>query len=312
MVANCDRTCPLARRMLIAATAVALGVSLSAAAQTTSAPVTTATLQSDAGSSSSTSADLQAYLNPDNFLSGISSAPAEPAPSGIASPQYGGQKSPQYPGYESRMSHIAIEGGVGFTIPVGPDTSYSQTEINEDYLSPSESAGWNVNVGGGWMFTKRVGVLIEYTFDKQGMPGDYLNALAAANGVSSGGLGGNINTWDFALEPIIYQPFSHKSGGYVTGGAGFYRKVTNFTEPVEECYYYCITEASTVDHFSSNQAGFNIGIGLYRKIFGEDSNGKFFAEVRYVWVDSPQPSASNYYNGSGTEELIPVSFGVRF
>jgi hypothetical protein len=307
MVANCDRTCPLARRMLIAATAVALGFSLTAAAQTTSA--STATLQSDTGSSSSTSPQLQAYLNPNNFLSGLSAAPA---PSGIASPQYGGQKSPQYPGYESRWSHIAFEGGVGFTIPVGPDTSYSQTEINEDYLSPSESAGWNVNVGGGWMFTKRVGVLIEYTFDKQGIPGDYLNALATANGVSSGGLGGNINTWDFALEPIIYQPFSHKSGGYVTGGAGFYRKVTNFTEPVEECYYYCITQASTVDHFSSNQAGLNFGIGFYRKLFGEDSNGKVFAEVRYVWVDSPQPSASNYYNGSGTEELIPVSFGVRF
>ena len=309
MVANCDRTCPLVRRMLIAAAAVALGVSLSAAAQTTSAPVPTATLQTDTGSSSSTSAQLQAYLNPNNFLSGLSS---EPAPSGVASPQYGGRKSSQYPGYESTFSHIAFEGGVGFTIPVGPDTSFSQTDLNNDYLSPSESTGWNVNVGAGWMFTKRFGALIEYTFDKQGMPGDYLNALAAANGLSPGGLGGNINTWDIALEPIFYQPFSHRSGGYVTGGAGFYRKVTNFTEPVEECYFYCISEASTVDHFSSNQAGFNIGIGFYRKVFGEDSNAKLFAEVRYVWVDSPQASASNYYNGSGTEELIPVSFGIRF
>jgi hypothetical protein len=312
MVANCDRSCPLARRMLIAATAVALGVSLTAAAQTTSASVSSATLQSDAGSSSSTSSYLQAYLNPNNFLDGLSSASAEPAPSGIASPQYGGQRPAQYPGYENRMSHIAIEGGVGFTIPVGPDTSYSQTEVAEDYLSPSESAGYNINAGAGWMFTKRVGVLIEYTFDKQGIPGGYLNALANQNGLSSGGLGGNINTWDFALEPIIYQPFSHKSGAYVTGGVGFYRKVTNFTEPVEECYYYCISEAATVDHFSSNQAGMNLGVGFYRKVFGEDSNAKLFAEVRYVWVDSPQASASNYYNGSGTEELVPVSFGIRF
>jgi hypothetical protein len=34
--------------------------------------------------------------------------------------------------------------------------------------------------------------------------------------------------------------------------------------------------------------------------------------VRYVWVDSPKPVASNYYQGSGSEELIPVSFGIRF
>jgi peptidoglycan hydrolase-like protein with peptidoglycan-binding domain len=298
--------------MLAAAAVVALGVSLSAAAQTTSAPATTATLQSDSGSSSSTSAQLQAYLNPDNFLSGIAGATAEPAPSGIASPQYGGQKSPQYPGYESRWSHIAFEASAGFTIPVGNDTHYSQADINNGILSPSESTGYNFNVGGGWNFSKHLGALVEFSFHHMGMPGDYLNALETANGISSGGLGGNINTWSLTIDPIYYVPFSHKSGAYVTGGGGFYRKVTNFTEPVESCYYYCISQAETIDHFSSNQGGLNIGLGFYRKIFGEDSNGKFFAEVRYVWVNSPKADSSNSYQGSGTEALIPVTFGVRF
>jgi hypothetical protein len=318
MVANCDRTCPLSRCMLIAATAVAMGFSLNTAAQTTSAPVTTATLQSDTGSSSSTSPDLQAYLNPDNFLSGIAGATAEPAPSGIASPQYGGQqRTQQYPGYESRMSHIAIEAGGGLTVPIGNDTNFSQTALNSGYLSPSESLGYNFNVGAGWNFTKHIGALIEFTFQHMGMPGDYLNAEETYSGISSGGLGGNINTWGFTIDPIFYLPLNHKSGAYITGGGGFYRKVTNFTEPVENCeesIYGEICEQSpeTVEHFSSNQGGVNIGFGLYRKFFGEDSNAKLFAEVRYVWVNSPTASASNDFQGSGTEGLIPISFGIRF
>lgn len=315
MDANCDRTCPLALRMLMAAGAVVLGFSMTGMAQTASAPVPTATLQSDSGSSSSTSADLQAYLNPNNFLGGIAGAVAEPAPSGIASPQYGGQqRTQQYPGYENKWSHIAIEAGVGFTIPVGSDTHWSQTQLNQGYLSPSESTGYNVNVGGGWNFTKHVGALLEFSFQHMGMPGDYLNALETASGISSGGLGGNINTWSLTIDPIIYLPFSHKSGAYVTGGGGFYRKVTNFTEPVEGCDYYgfCSSSPETVAHFSSNQGGANFGIGLYRKLMGEDSSAKFFAEVRYVWVNSPEPTASNSYQGEGTEGLIPISFGIRF
>jgi Outer membrane protein beta-barrel domain len=317
MVANCDRPSLFVRRMLLAAAGVALGISLSAAAQTTSAPITTATLQSDTNASSSTSADLQAYLNPNNFLSGIAGATAEPAPSGIASPQYGGQKSPQYPGYESRMSHIAIEAGAGFTIPVGNDTNFSETEVTSGYLSPSESTGYNINGGVGWNFTKHFGALIEFSFQHMGMPGNYLNAEETESGISSGGLGGNVNTWSFTINPIYYVPFSHKSGAYVTGGGGFYRKVTNFTEPVDSCEYsiygeICEQAPETVDHFSSNQGGVNFGLGLYRKLFGEDSNAKFFAEVRYVWVNSPKPDSSNYYQGEGTEGLIPVSFGIRF
>lgn len=309
MVANCDRTCPLPRRMLIAASALALGLSLTAAAQTSSSSDTSANAATGFSNfSSSSSPTLEAYLGSDGLLTSGASA----SPSASPSPQYGGQHTQQYPGYESRWSHIAIEGGVGFTIPVGPDTSFSQTDLNNGELSPSEGVGFNINAGGGWMFNKRIGVLLEYTFDKQGIPGDYLNALATANGLGAGSLGGNINTWDFALEPIIYQPFSHKSGAYVTGGGGFYRKVTNFTEAVESCYYYCISEAETVDHFSSNQGGANFGIGFYRKFLGEDSNAKFFAEVRYVWVNSPKASTSNFDQGSGTEELIPVSFGIRF
>jgi hypothetical protein len=308
MLANCDRDCPLLRRMLIAASAFAIGFSLNAAAQTASA----ANSPSD-GQSFSSSTDYRAYLSTDSLLGGSSFS--DPSPAG-GSPQYGGgRQSSSYPSYESRWSHIAFEGGFGFSVPIGNDTSFSQASINDGYLSPSESIGYGLTVGGGWMFTKKLGALIEYQFLRQGIPSDYLNALSSADAggpSSTTGLGGNINTWSFTVDPIVYLPFNHKNGAYVTGGGGFYRKVTNFTEPVESCYFYCISAPETVDHFSSNQGGLNIGLGVYRKIFGQDSNGKFYAEVRYVWVNSPGPTASNSYQGSGTEGLIPVTFGIRF
>lgn len=310
MVANCDRYCPLLRRMLIAASAFAIGLSLNAAAQTSSPADNSA-----AGQTYSSSADYHAFLSTDALLGGSSSA--EPSTAlGNGSPQYGGgRQSSTYPSYESRTSHIAFEGGFGFSIPVGSDTSFSQTDINDGNLSPSEGIGYGLTVGGGWNFSKKFGALLEYQFLHQSIPSDYLDALSTADAGGSSsttGLGGNINTWSLTVDPIYYVPFSHKSGVYVTGGGGFYRKVTNFTEPVESCYFYCVSSPETVDHFSSNQGGFNAGFGVYRKIFGQDSNGKFFAEVRYVWVNSPKADSSNSFQGSGTEELIPVTFGVRF
>ncbi len=314
MVANCDRHCPLLRRMLIAASAFAIGFSLNAAAQTAQA-VDNASGQNLSSSSSSYSA----YLSTDSLLGG--SSYAEPSSGASASPQYGGnnRRSSSYPNYESKWSHIAFEGGFGLSVPVGNDTTFSQTALNNGDLSPSEALGYDVTLGGGWNFTKRFGALLEYQFLRQGMASDYLNALNTAEGTSSSSssgmsIGGNINTWSLTVDPIFYLPVSHKSGAYVTGGGGFYRKVTNFTSPVQECGYYgfCYDVAETIGHFSSNQGGFNVGAGVYHKVFGEDSNGKLFAEVRYVWVNSPVANSSNSGQGEGTEALIPISFGIRF
>jgi len=311
MVANCDRTCPPilpVRRMMVAAVALALGVSLSAAAQTAPA--------------SKISADAQTYSSSTAYTASLSSeallgaAPA--APVAGASPQYGGHNNnyPSYNNYSSTWSHIAVDLGAGFTAPIGNDTTFSQTALNDGYLSPSEGWGYNINIGGGWNFSKKFGALIEYQFNRENMDNGYLNAFNAAEGssnTSGSSIGGNINTWSLTLDPVYYLPYSQGSGFFVTAGGGFYRKVTNFTESV--CgveYFYSYCENATAYHFSSNQGGFNGGFGWYHKVFGPDSNGKFYAEVRYVWVDSPKADSSDYYQGEGTEGLIPVTFGIRF
>lgn len=242
---------------------------------------------SESGQQHSSSADWKAYLSSYDFNG---------APGASAAPQYG-QYGNRYPNYTSRWSHLAFEAGGGFTAPIGNDTS-SSTRLGWD------AWGYNISLGGGWNFSKYLGALIEYQFNRNPIPQSTLNFI----GVPSG----NINTWSLTLDPIIYLPVTHSMGAYVTGGGGFYRKVTNFSAPapVSQCNYfgcYYGYANQTIGHFSSNQGGMNIGLGGYWKAFGPDSNAKLYAEARYVWVDSPRPPS-----GEGTEGLIPVTFGIRF
>ncbi len=289
MVSNCIFSRNLLNRFAIAASVFALfTLPYAAQAQTGTA------VEGDQQYSSS--ADWKAYLTSYDF-DGASGA--------SATPQYGQYgRNNSYPYETSRWSHLAFEAGVGPTAPIGNDVSGGKPVGLAGY----DTWGYNVTFGGGWNFTKRFGALIEYQFNRNKIPGATLSELGAP--------GGNINTWSFTIDPIFYQPITKTLGGYVTGGGGFYRKVTNFTAPVEgeECYFYCYyyEENETIGHFSSNQGGLNIGVGTYWKAFGEDSNAKLYAEARYVWVNSPKLSSSTIFNGEGTEGLIPVTLGIRF
>ena len=109
----------------------------------------------------------------------------------------------------------------------------------------------------------------------------------------------------------------------VTGGGGFYRKVTSFTDPelTQFCtYFYCglgYTNA-VVGHFSSNQGGWNIGGGYQHRLGGMygDSRMKLFAEARYLKVLTPAESRSPSGLGIATisedTTIIPVTLGVRW
>ena len=204
-------------------------------------------------------------------------------------PATGGQYGPQpgYPSYQSRWSHLAIEGGGGFTAPLG-NTSGDLTY------------GWNFRGGLGWNFSKKFALLGEYEFDR--------NKISAAVLQQVDEPGGNVHTWSLTLDPVWNYKTSGSVGGYVTGGGGFYRQLTSFTEPVLATgvycnYFYCYpiyyTTNVVVSHYSSNQGGLNIGTGL---TFGKWDKGKFYAEARYEWLDTP---------GHNTQ-IIPVIFGLRW
>jgi len=150
-------------------------------------------------------------------------------------------------------------------------------------------------------------VLAEYEFNRSGIPNSVLAAQSAPNG--------NVHIWGLTLDPIVYLKNSGGWGAYVTGGGGFYRKLTSFTQPVYlgygcDFYGYCYPQYGNqlLSHFSSNQGGANLGVGLTHN-FG-DGSAKLFAEARYEFVNSPRASPTQV--GSGTVSMIPVTFGVRF
>jgi hypothetical protein len=232
---------------------------------------------------------------------------AEPADALPASPKPASSSAGQYDNKSSKSSDwkgkLALEFGGGFDPPTSNSSNYIST-------------GYNVNVGGGLHMGHGVSLLVEYQFIRSGLP----KAIVQ----QAGSDGGNVHLWSLGLEPVIDLMPHHNTGVYVTGGGGFYRKVTNFTVQTltTYCYYfYCGPgyTTQTAGHFSSNQGGWNIGGGVSHRFAGMYGDGKMaiFAEARYLDVNSPaviNQSANGLGNttiGAGTK-LIPITFGLRF
>ena len=225
--------------------------------------------------------------------------PEAPTPSGSASSS-GGTGGGQYAAGEkhSVLHSWAFEAGGGFNAPISNSVTY----------------GGQFTVGAGLKFNRYLSTLIEYQYLDSKLPG-YLIAEAGANG-------GYAHIWSFTIDPVIDLMPKKTNDVYVTGGGGFYRKVTSFTDPeeTEYCYYFCEvgTTNAVVGHFSSNQGGFNFGAGFQHRLGGmsKDSHMAIFAEARYLDLFSPAVTGSA--NGLGVTsvaantQIIPVSFGVRF
>lgn len=214
--------------------------------------------------------------------------------SGQNSGGYGNGGYHQYPKYgQQTFHHIAIEAGAGFDAPVGNAKN-------------AQTFGYNIKLGGGWNFNHHLGVLLEYEFNRTGIPNNVLAAIGAPQG--------DVHVWGITLDPVYYYKTGGSWGGYVTGGGGFYRKLTTFSQQVDlglVCDFFgCFDQIAnqTLFHFSSNQGGLNIGTGITHNL--GDSGAKIYAEARYLWVNSPSSSGTQV--GSGTVSIIPVTFGIRF
>lgn len=255
----------------------------------------------------STFAVAQSQSN-DNFSSssqGLVALDADPGLPAAPTPSMGaaGGQNGTY-GYHSRSwtSHLTFEAGGGANGPTSDSSSYI-------------TWGGNFTVGAGYRFTPHLSGLLEYQFIDDKLPG----ALIGETGAN----GGNAHIWSFTLAPVVDLFPKSTNDVYVTGGGGFYRKVTNFTDPQETYYcdyFYCEPGYANVvvGHFSSNQGGWNIGGGFTHRLGGTygDSNLKLFAEVRYLDVLTPASAVSP--NGLGVAavgegtKLIPITLGIRF
>lgn len=236
--------------------------------------------------------------------------------------QYGRRRygAPKYRGGNTNADgseKYTAYAGVGLTLPIGS---------NSNYLTPS----YGIQVGAGRNFNKHFGVNLEFDYDHFGLTGAaiaqqaYLYDPTGQYGIA-GYLDANSHIWNLSVQPV-YQIYSGDGlGAYITGGVGFYHKVTNFTLPEEEedLYGDVFDVNENVDHYTSNAPGFDGGIGLTYK-FSHFSAEKFFAEVRYVYIDNSfRPgitvatvntyTGNNYFpQNSNTTSYIPVKFGIRF
>ena len=281
----------LMRHVTILSAAVAFAAG-SASAQLAAPGGASSAAAPSAGESSSSTWELAA-----NNAGSADALPAAPAAEGAAAAGQGG-------GYQSHSiwSHLTYEVGGGFNAPSSESSKYI-------------TWGGQLNLGAGYRFNPHFSTLLEYQFLDDKLPG----ALIAQTGAN----GGNAHIWSFTAAPV-YELFpTHTNDIYITGGGGFYRKVTNFTNPTptQYCtYFYCGYGYANqvVGHFSSNQGGWNIGGGFSHRMGGQygESKVKLFAEVRFLDVLTPAMTTSP--NGLGITsvgkdtKVIPVNFGVRW
>ena len=266
--------------------------------------------------------------------------------------QYGGGRRrygrPRYRGGNTNADGSAkydfFVGG-GFGIPAGTQSNYLTTS-------------WGFQVGGGRNFNKNFGVNLEFDYDHFGMTGstltaqenlynNYINLFCssdptdcASSGVTPiSGLDANSHVWSVSLNPIYNLRSGEGLGAYITGGAGYYHKVANFTVPEVGCdpyaldfYGICepVQQNAVYDHYTSNAPGFNGGVGVTYK-FSKFATERFYAEVRYVYVlNSARPGvdattctslscasdnaniANDFPANSNRTSYLPVKVGIRF
>ncbi len=228
--------------------------------------------------------------------------PAAPSLTPAASPA-GGHGAAASGGQGSDNPHgivhrLAFEAGGGFNAPSSDSSKYI-------------TWGSQFTLGAGYRFGKHVSAMLEYQLIDDKLPG----ALIAETGAN----GGTAHMWSLTAAPVFDLFPKLTNDLYITGGGGFYRKVTNFTDPTEYCeYFYCAEENEVVGHFSSNQGGWNVGGGFTHRMGGIYGDGKMklFAEVRYL--DVMTPAETTEPNGLGTTsvaadtKLVPITLGVRW
>jgi hypothetical protein len=283
-------------------------------------------------SSSSSSSDADASYTRMNLDS-----PAAPE-----SPQPPPRRSYGRPNYSSGNTNPDgsdkwfFLGGFGASSPIGITHKY-------------ETVSYGFQVGGGRNFNKNVGVGLQFDYDHFGLQAATINNQAyiynyctvadyeaeycapegAGQAESVSGLDGNNHVWSFTLNPTYTVATDGSLGAYAVIGAGFYHKVTNFTEPEteEECYYFCeeVEANANIDHYTSNAFGISPGFGVTYK-FSHFSSERFYVEVRYVLTFNSQRagvtaanvatsslSATDFYPAnSDRTTYIPIKVGLRF
>ena len=322
-----NRTFQIARQTLAISAVLGMGIAVAHAQQAAAPavaaqptlnfqpPVTTAApnFSSSAADNDATGVSVADSKDPFDFLAVPGSQP--PPRRSYGRPRYrGGNQN------ADGSDKYAFMVGAGLTQPTG--NTYH-------YLIPS----WGFQVGGGRNFNKTFGVIAQFDYDNFGFNG---RTIATQSTIFTGspqdqGLDGSTHIWSLTLNPTITLHSGEGLGAYVVGGVGFYHKAANFTFPQQglqcdqfgDCFGFVQNANFLGGSYYSNAPGFNGGFGFTYKL-SQFSNGRLYAEARYVFIDNSQrqgvtlnnlntSTSNNFFPAnSNRTTYVPVKVGVRF
>lgn len=202
------------------------------------------------------------------------------------------------------QKHLALEAGGGMNFPMSAISGYNRT-------------GYNATIGAGWMFTRQFGTMLEYQFIDDALTSYARRVLSAGNCSPLGGLcaSGTAYTNAFTVAPILYFVDESKYNAYITLGVGVARKTTT----TSVTYYGAnsivgnagvFPGATTHASYSDVRLAYDYGIGMTRQAEW-NHHVKYFAEVRYLRVDTTKPFGLNP-NAVGRTVLAPLTIGLRY
>jgi hypothetical protein len=191
--------------------------------------------------------------------------------------------------YEGDRGFTAHVGG-GYAPLIGP-------------ISGSLENGWNVQAGGGYMFTPQWGIVGDYHYFGLGVPDRVLNSLAVPDG----------NAWvhSITVGPEVRLAPDSKIDPYLIGEVGWYRRTVEFTRPSVAAvtvfdpflgfFVPVLVPANTVLGTSTRDGfGGNVGGGVAVRI--KDGHAKVFAEARYHHAMHDRKDT----------QILPVTVGIRW
>lgn len=183
-------------------------------------------------------------------------------------------------------------------------------------LNPTAQAvhlGFGVNIGGGYNFTRKHGLVGEFLWNDLFPTNEALAKIRTAL---------NDHTVDMSVGLMNltgnyrYELRGRNLGAYAIGGAGMYYRHTSLSKEVTtgsgivcaptwewwgfECTRGYVTENQTVGSWAATAPGFNGGFGITMRV-GEPPY-RFYIESRYHYAPNHRINT----------QLINITFGIRY
>jgi hypothetical protein len=171
-------------------------------------------------------------------------------------------------------------------------------------ISSRLNTGGHFTVGGGYNFTRSLGVTLEYMYTGLGVDRSVLRSLDVPDG--------SAHIHSITLNPVWRFKTSGRFGGYAIVGGGYYRRTVEFTQPTtaivtifDPWWGYlgpAVVPANQVlGSVTSNAGGVNAGLGMTIDL--GHSGAKFYSEVRYHYAATHR---------ARNTQILPVTFGIRW